>query len=293
LRVLLRVALLTGLALASGCGRLGFTSLDAAPDGLDAQPDALELGPWSAPQPLTILNTTMDESDPDLRGDGLELVFHSLRNGGLGGYDLYHATRATTADPFGAPTALTSLETAGDEGWPSLTADGLTILFSDNQDLFFATRPSLGAPFGARQALPELSSADVDTTPELSRDGLIAMVTRGVTNTRDIWMYTRAADGPPNVGWSAPVRLVELASSMTDASPDLDEHGLTIHFHSDRGGGKDDLYVATRASPSEPFGTPMLVTELDTTIDEGDPTTSADQRIIVFHRALELYMATR
>jgi hypothetical protein len=289
--VRIRVALLTALAYASGCGRIGFTpSSDAASD---AAADALALGPWSAPQPLTSLNTTMDESDPDLRGDGLEIVFHSIRATGAGGYDLYHATRATTSDAFGAATALASLATAGDDGWPSLSGDGLTILFSDNQDLFYATRPSLGAPFGARQALPELSSTDVDTTPELSRDGLIAMVTRGVTDTRDIWMYTRASDGPPNIGWSAPVRLSELASSMTDASPELDEHGLTVYFHSDRTGGKDDLYVATRASTSEPFSAPMLVTDLSTAVDEGDPTTSADQRIIVFHRALELFMATR
>jgi hypothetical protein len=89
------------------------------------------------------------------------------------------------------------------------------------------------------------------------------------------------------------VRLAELASPKTDASPDLDEHGLTIYFHSDRTGGKDDLYVATRASTSEPFGPPMLIAEVDTSIDEGDPTTSADQRILVFHRVLDLFIATR
>ena len=46
--------------------------------------------------PLNELNTTMDESDPEVRGDGLEIVFHSLRTGGMGNYDLYHATRAST-----------------------------------------------------------------------------------------------------------------------------------------------------------------------------------------------------
>jgi len=288
---MVRIALLVSLACASGCGRLAFTPLDDASN--DAATDVLDLGPWSTPQPLTILNTTMDDSDPDLRGDGLEIVFHSLRTGGAGGYDLYHAVRATTVDAFGAPLPLTSLETPNDEGWPSLSNDGLTLFFSDNQDIFYATRPSLGAPFGARIALPELSSTDVDSTPELTRDGLVAMVTRGVGDTRDIWMYTRAADGSPNVGWSTPVVLTELASPKTDASPDLDEHGLTVHFHSDRTGGKDDLYVATRASTSDPFGAPTVVAEVSTSIDEGDPTTSADQRILVFHRALELFIATR
>jgi hypothetical protein len=272
----------------AGCGRFDFELHEPA----DATADALVLGPWGTPQPMTSLNTTFDESDPDLRGDGLEIVFHSLRPG-VGGYDLYHATRASTADAFDAPTPLTELATAGDDGWPSLRSDGLTLLFSDNQDIFYATRPTLTSPFGARVALPELSSADVDTTPELSRDGLVAIVTRGVGDTRDMWMYTRTADGPPTAGWSAAVQLTELASARTDASPDLDEHGLTIYFHSDRLGTKDDLYVATRASTSEPFGVPSLVLDVNTPVDEGDPTTSADQRLLVFHRALNLMMATR
>jgi hypothetical protein len=283
-----RRAALVGV-LCVGCGRLDFAAHDA---GVDTEADALKLGPFGVPQPMTNLNTTFDESDPDLRGDGLEILFHSLRPG-AGGYDLYHSMRASTDVEFDPPTALTELATAGDDGWPCLTNDGLTLLFSDDQDIFYATRPTLTSPFGARVALPELSSADVDTTPELSRDGLIALVTRGIGDTRDMWMYTRAADGPVNVGWSTAVQLTELASARTDASPDLDEHGLTIYFHSDRLGTADDIYVATRTSTSEPFGAPALVTEINTSPDDGDPTTTADQRTIVFHRQLELFMATR
>lgn len=276
----------------AACGRFDFTDNPDAPRP-DTAIDAAPLGRWGAPQPLTILNTPMDDSDPDLRGDGLEIVFHSLRTGGLGNYDLYHATRASTDVGFDAPTPLSTLETAGTEGWPSFTGDGLTLLFSDGNDIFYATRPSLTADFGPRIALPELSSADSDTTPDISRDGLVAMVTRGVTDTREIWMYTRSADGPPNVGWGPAVQLTELSSPVTDASPDMDDHGLTVYFHSDRLGTTDDIYVATRASTADPFDPPSIVSEVTTNQDEGDPSISSNQRIIVFHRNLDLMMATR
>lgn len=279
------------LGLATACGRLNFATNDAASDS--APPDAPDLGPWGTPAPLASLDTLMDDSDPDLRGDGLEIVFHSMRAGGLGGYDLYHATRASTDVDFGAAAPLASLNTSGTEGWPSLTGDGLSILFSDGNDVFYATRPSLSADFGSRIALPDLSSADTDTTPELSRDGLVAMVSRGITDTRDIWMYTRAENGPLNVGWGPAARLAELASPVSDVSPDLDEHGLTVYFHSNRLGAADDIYVATRASTAAAFDPPMLVAELSTTADEGDPSTSADQRIMVFHRDLDLMISTR
>jgi Tol biopolymer transport system component len=299
-RVRLRVsphAVLAVLAAAAmaACGRLDFASVPDAPaartDSLPA--DAYDLGPWGTPQPLTELNTTMDESDPELRADGLELVFHSLRTGGVGAYDLYRATRATLSSPFDPPQPIASLETAGDDMGPGLSFDGLTILFGDGQDIVFATRPDLASPFGPRSPLPALSSADIDTAPEISGDGRIAVVTRGVGGSRELWLYERAADGPVDTGWSAARQLVELSSPVTEASPDLDEKGLVIYFHSDRAAPKDNIYRATRATTADPFGPPSEVTELSSPIDDGDPTLTADGRVIVFHRALDLFQSTR
>lgn len=244
--------------------------------------------------PLTELNTTMDESDPELRGDGLEIVFHSLRTGGAGNYDLYHATRTTTSSTFGPVTPLTALNTGGDDQGPGLSGDGLTILFSDGADIVYATRPALTSAFGTRQALAALSSADIDTAPEISADGKTAIVTRGVTDARELWIYTRAADGPITSGWSTGTQLTELSSPVTETSADLDATGLVIYFHSDRmTATSDDIYVATRASTSDVFSNVKRVDELATLQDDGDPSVSADGRIMVFHTRLELYQATR
>jgi Tol biopolymer transport system component len=289
------------LVLAS-CGRVEFASVpDASPTSTDgAMADAFVLvepaEPWGAPLALVALNTASEDADPELRADGLELLFHSNRAGGTGGYDLYQVVRATTADPFGVPTPIGGLNTVGDEVGPTLSADGLVLYFSDGADIVFATRPSVEASFGAQQPLPGLSSSDIDTAPEISGDGLVAIVVRGTGDTRELWMHTRISGGSPDVGWSAGEQLTELSSAVTESSPNLDRNGLVIYFHSDRGGGfDDDIYVATRATTGEPFGVPSLVGSgvISTTVDEGDPTMSADRRILVFHRQIDLYMSMR
>lgn len=284
-----RVCLLFVL-LAASCGRLSFDASDAANDGAV---DAVPLGPWSEPRLILALSSPNDDSDPELRADGLELFFHSNRPG-EGGFDLYRSVRASRDDVFGAPIPLTTVNTAGDEMGPALTADGLTLLFSDGEDIVYVKRPDLASDFGDRLPLLAMQTADFETTPEVSGDGLVAMVTRGLDTGREIWRYTRPSDGSIEVGWTNPVRVDEIVSTVTDSSPDLDLHALTVYLHSDRAGGfLDDIYIATRASTSEPFETPTLVPTINTSADEGDPTLTADQRTMVFHRALELYISTR
>jgi hypothetical protein len=158
----------------------------------------------------------------------------------------------------------------------------------------YSTRGTLSSPFSTRIAVPQLSSTEVDTAPEISRDGKVAIVARGVGDAREMWIYTRAADGLPTSGWDAGRQLTELSSAFTDTSAELDEKGLTVYFHSNRVGTfDDDLYVATRASTTDPFGAPVVISELQTSDDEGDPTLSADGRILVFHRNLDLMQSRR
>jgi hypothetical protein len=293
----LKLVAVAAIALA-GCGRIGFVA-DPGGDALldqafDDVPLAEPTEPWGTPQPLTALNSAQDDSDPELRADALEIVFHSNRQGTTG-YDLYHSVRATTAEPFPPAVLLGNVNTMGDEIGPSLSADGLTLLYSDGFDIYYATRPDIAAPFTSGQPLMALSSMDADTAPELSGDGRIAMVTRGIRDTRDIYVFTRSEAGPVDQGWSTGVRVAELASSVTDGSPDLDRHGLVVHFHSDRDTYPlDEIYVATRASVFEPFGPPTRIAgDVNTAQDEGDPTLSADRRTMVFHRNLDLFISTR
>jgi len=93
---------------------------------------ALTAGVYGAPDRL--FTTDEADFDPVLTEDERVIVFTSTRPGGAGKRDLYFATRATQADPFGGPMALPVLNTGDDEEDPALSADGCTLYFVSDRD---------------------------------------------------------------------------------------------------------------------------------------------------------------
>lgn len=88
---------------------------------------------FGAPQPVSELNTSSDEGGITLSSDGLEAIIASNRPGGAGARDLYRATRASTADPFGNLQPLSELNTPDNEIDPALSADGKELYFASNR----------------------------------------------------------------------------------------------------------------------------------------------------------------
>ncbi|UCG59600.1 MAG: PD40 domain-containing protein [Phycisphaerales bacterium] len=90
--------------------------------------------PWSAPTNLgPAVNSAHLDAAPSLSSDGLALVFHSMRPGGSGSYDLYCARRATIFDEWSAPLNLGStVNSSYSELAPSLAYDGRSLYFSDH-----------------------------------------------------------------------------------------------------------------------------------------------------------------
>jgi len=86
-----------------------------------------------------------------VRRDGLEVIFASTRQGGLGGNDLWTATRASTKDPWSEPINLTVLNSKQMEGGRmSFSFDGRTFYFRSERDggygssdIYFTTREKL------------------------------------------------------------------------------------------------------------------------------------------------------
>ena len=76
---------------------------------------------WSAPQPLTELNTEFDDTRPLLRSDGLELYFSGVGSAPASSVDLLFASRGRTTDRFGIPSPLTGVNTGAieEDGWIS------------------------------------------------------------------------------------------------------------------------------------------------------------------------------
>jgi Tol biopolymer transport system component len=87
--------------------------------------------------------------------------------------------------------------------------------------------------------------------------------------------------------WSGPMNLESLpGSSSAVNTPALDgrvshsQDGLTIVFNSNRGGSDQDLYMATRSSTSEGFGTPVrLPGPINTSANEACSTIANGHRL--------------
>jgi Tol biopolymer transport system component len=126
------------------------------------------------------INSTYLDGAADISADGLTLVFNSDRPTAGGPRDLYIATRATGADPFGPAVKLgLTINTANDEFAASISADALRLLFSSDRpgglgdyDIWVSSRASLSAPWGAPVNLgSNVNTPFTEYNPEISWDG--------------------------------------------------------------------------------------------------------------------------
>jgi hypothetical protein len=87
------------------------------------------------------LNTLSADFMPNVRRDGLEIVFNSNRPGGLGGQDIYTATRRHVSDPWSAPINVgPNVNTAGNETRSSLSGDGKRLHFGRDGEIYVSSR---------------------------------------------------------------------------------------------------------------------------------------------------------
>lgn len=97
------------------------------------------------------LNTAFDDARPNVRSDGLEIVFDSTRPGTLGGPDIWTATRPSTNAPWSAPVHLKKLSSPAPDTRASLSWDGTYLLFGSARvggegqaDIYVSKRRKLG-----------------------------------------------------------------------------------------------------------------------------------------------------
>ena len=114
----------------------------------------------------------------------------------------------------------------------------------------FGAAVRVSVPFGDNPGDPELSDP---LQLWLSQDTAAAPVDRG------IYFATRT---DPSAPFGVPVLAPNINSPETDDDPALTADGLDIFFVSARA-SQVMVYEATRASRSDPFGTPLRLPELD------------------------------
>lgn len=134
---------------------------------------AARTDPWGQPVQVTEIIVGDKDLSPTLQQAEQLMVFASQF--GTGDYNLYATARSSTADPWGAPTLLTELNSTSYDWDPALYRGGTSIVFASRRlntsnSLFYATRASLSDPFSVPQPATELNVSD-DGDPWLSDDG--------------------------------------------------------------------------------------------------------------------------
>ncbi|HEX5469565.1 MAG TPA: hypothetical protein VFW80_11025 [Gaiellaceae bacterium] len=81
-------------------------------------------------EPVAELSSSGNDIQPNVRKDGLEVVFSSNRTGTLGGQDIWSATRSSADATWSAPVNLgAAVNTAAAETRPALSWDARSLLF--------------------------------------------------------------------------------------------------------------------------------------------------------------------
>jgi len=229
--------------------------------------------PWGAPVNLgPTVNSTTNDSAPDISTDGHYLYFGSDRPGGCGLRDIWVSYRANTAADFGA------------DGWQTPANLGCTINSAQNDDgpAFFAD--------------PLTNKVTLYFTTQNRANGL---------GDWDVW----ASDQKPDGTWTDPVNVTELNTSARDTRTSIRYDGLEMFLTSMRPGSIPDstnapsldLWVSSRSKIGDPWGAPVnMGTTINTAQSDGAPAISADGTELFFYSnkpggqgANDLYVARR
>ena len=177
-----------------------------------------------------------------------------------------------------------------------ISDDGLTIAMSStrggglnggNWDLYQSTRESVLDPFDKPVRLRSLNRSGIeDGYQTLSSDGLtsyfVSNSPAGSSSLAGIWTATRET---LDSDWSKP-QFVDTGDANVSAGARLSNDDLTLYFNSFDTVFRYDLFKMERSSPSEPFGEPEPVSELNTSnMAEFMPAFSNDELAVFYSRA--------
>lgn len=275
----MKMSLMLGALAAAGCGRFGFESV-SSDESLDGGVDAPCQTRWRQVRVLDELNSASVDWSPAW-GDGLlQIVLESDRDGD---YDLFLASRDNIDARFSPPRAITELNTADPEKAPSMSRDGLELLFDQNGTIRRATRSSVRDRFNVATTDVtrggfggDLGGDDLRLVYGVgTQDGFIELVERvRATTTSQEFSAARALANLrlPDGGW-----------------PSLSDDGLELFYES---GPASPAHTTRRADLDSPFSTPTPIAELG---NVSDPEISPDGQwlLYVINASNEIALAQR
>ncbi len=178
---------------------------------------------------------------------------------------------------------------------PQFSPDACAVYYAVDGDLFVASRSGPGAPFGVGAPLVDLNTAEVESKATVGPAGLEIFFSRASGGVTDTYRSRRSTTAAP---WSAATRVGPLNAPGVDTfDVALAPHGLRIFFSRETGGDQE-LYAARRASSTDPFDAPRVISELSMPgWSTAEPSVTAEERVITFTRSAGsdrgLFYATR
>ncbi len=241
------------------------------------------------------INSSGNEVAPYPSPDGRELYYLDASRG------LAMVARRATPDSEWGPATPSDppFRSPGNDVADCITPDGLRLFMSSDRtggsgglDLWVTTRATVDSGWDIPASLgPNVNSASADFCASISTDGLELYFTSdrpGGVGGEDIYVAKRTAVGD---AWGAPVNLgPTLNSAAHDSSPSISPDGLLLFFDSRRSGGYGsgnglcDIYVASRATPKDPWSAPTNCGPVvSTSYVEWMPHISANGLMLYFH----------
>jgi hypothetical protein len=262
---------------------VGLATLAAVAASMAALASAGEFSSWapavrveSIPGTDPSFNGAALDGCPFVSRDGKRFYMASNRQGGLGGIDIWVATRDSVDEPWGAPTNVGApVNSAANDFCPTVARDGHLFYFVSNRpggcggDDVYTTRlrpegwdpvVNLGCDVNsaANEAspmpLPERGTGPVLYFSSTRPGGFSAEASGATAGDSDLYV------SPSHGGTFGAAELVAGANSAAeDGQPNIRRDGLELFFFSTRPGtlGMADLYSATRSTGSDPWSTPV------------------------------------
>jgi len=196
---------------------------------------------------------------------------------------------------FGTPINLgPTVNSSSRDFSASISADGLSLFFISNRpggvgglDIWVTTRETLDDEWGTPANLgPTINTPVGEWGVSISSDGLSLYFDTsqsGSVAINDLWVATRATTDDD---WGNPVNLgPTVNSSGDDYTSSISADDLSLYFMSNRSGGVGayDLWVTTRETIHDPWGTPVnLGPTVNSSAFDVFPGISADGLLLFF-----------
>ncbi len=250
--------------------------------GLGGAP-SLRWGEFSEPRLVLLGPTDLQEDDPSLSADGLELYFGT---GKLQSADIWRARRESPTEAWLPPEPVDEINSEERDTTPYLAPDGLTLYFASSREgadleIYRSIRSTRSAPWGASSLVESLNSELDDSAPQVSWDGSSLLLTRsqpGDFSTGDLFQSLFEAGS-----WSPPEPLSEVNSpDLAESNGILSSDGLSLFYSEPSAGRSKDLVLRTRLRLRDEFGPRAPLDTLNSEEEDTDPWLSRDGTHILF-----------